>query len=96
MGSENITNGLLIAHIMYQGNYILFGKHIDFYVKWAATVFALITVYLTSHDFVPINKYFGLATAGLWLWLGVLWRQPSMWILNIVMLVMYLSGIILA
>ena len=25
----------------------------EFVVKWAATVFALITVYLTSHDFIP-------------------------------------------
>jgi len=75
---------------------ILLGKSLDFYVKWSATVFALITVYLTSHDFVPLNKYFGILTAFLWLWLGVLWKQPSMWLLNIIMLVMYLSGIILA
>jgi hypothetical protein len=81
---------------MYQGKPILFGQAIDFYVKWSATVFALVTVYLTSHDFVPLNKYFGIVTAILWLWLGILWKQPSMWILNIIMLGMYLSGIILA
>ena len=81
---------------MYEGKPILFGKPIDFYVKWAATVFALLTVYLTSHDYVPINKYFGLFTAILWGWLGLLWRQPSMWILNLIMIVMYLSGILQA
>jgi len=75
---------------------IFLGKSLDFYVKWSATIFALITVYLTSHDFVPLNKYFGIFTAFLWLWLGILWKQPSMWLLNIIMLVMYLSGIILA
>lgn len=96
MGLKSITNGSSTAHIMYQGDLQLFGKPIDFYIKWAATVFALITVYLTSHDYVPLNKYFGLVTAGLWLWLGILWRQPSMWILNVIMLAMYLSGIILA
>lgn len=93
MGLKSITSGLSTAHIMYQGDTKLFGKHIDFYIKWAATVFALITVYLTSHDFVPINKYFGLLTAFLWGWLGFLWRQPSMWILNIIMSILYLSGI---
>jgi hypothetical protein len=81
---------------MNNGDPVFLGKPLDFYIKWSATVFALLTVYLTSHDFVPVNKYFGIVTAILWLWLGVLWKQPSMWILNIIMLAMYLSGIILA
>lgn len=81
---------------MNNGDPVLLGKPLDFYVKWSATVFSLVTVYLTSHDFVPLNKYFGLITALLWLWLGILWKQPSMWILNIIMFAMYLSGIILA
>lgn len=78
---------------MYNGDPILFNKPLDFYVKWAATVLALITVYLTSHDFIPVNKYFGLLTAILWGWLGFLWRQPSMWMLNIIMCILYLSGL---
>ena len=81
---------------MYDGKPILFGKPIDFYVKWSATFLALATVYLTSHDFIPINKYFGLITAVLWGWLGLLWRQPSMWVLNLIMIIMYLTGILSA
>ena len=65
----------------------------EFVVKWSATVCALITVYLTSHDFIPYNKYMGIMTAFLWMWLGFMWKQPIMWVLNIIMLGLYISGL---
>ena len=67
---------------------------VEFVVKWLATVFALITVYLTSHDMIPINKYMGILTAFLWMWLGFMWKQPSMWVLNIIMLFLYINGLL--
>ena len=67
---------------------------VEFVVKWLATVFALITVYLTSHDIIPINKYMGILTAFLWMWLGFMWKQPSMWVLNIIMLFLYINGLL--
>ena len=67
---------------------------VEFVVKWLATVFALITVYLTSHDIIPINKYMGILTAFLWMWLGFMWKQPSMWVLNIIMLGLYINGLV--
>jgi len=66
---------------------------LEFCVKWGATLLALVTVYLTSHDITPINKYFGLITAILWGWLGVIWKQPSMWLLNMIMSVLYIKGL---
>jgi hypothetical protein len=72
----------------------LFNKPLSFYVKWSGTFFALLTVYLTSHDIVPLNKYIGTFTAVIWLWLGVIWKQPSMWILNIIMVALYIKGIL--
>jgi hypothetical protein len=65
----------------------------EFVVKWSATLFALITVYLTSHDIIPLNKYMGIMTAFLWMWLGFMWKQPSMWVLNIIMLGLYINGL---
>ncbi len=67
---------------------------VEFVVKWSATLFALITVYLTSHDIIPINKYMGILTAFLWMWLGFMWKQPSMWVLNIIMLGLYINGLL--
>lgn len=65
---------------------------LEFYVKWIATFIALGTVYCTSHDIIPLNKYFGLTAAILWGWLGILWKQPSMLILNMIMSALYIKG----
>ena len=69
-------------------------RGIDFYVKWSATIMALIHVWLISHDVQPWYKYTGVVQAGLWLWLGFLWRQPSVILLNVVMIVIYIKGIL--
>jgi len=69
-------------------------KSFVFWIKWLATFSALTTVYLTSHDIIPLNKYFGLWTAFLWMILGICWREPSMWVLNVIMMMLYLKGIL--
>ncbi len=69
-------------------------RGLDFYVKWAATIMALVHVWLISHDIQPWYKYTGVTQAALWLWLGLLWRQPSVIMLNVVMITMYLKGIL--
>jgi len=68
-------------------------RGLDFYVKWSATAMALVHVWLISHDVQPWYKYTGVTQAALWLWLGLLWHQPSVILLNIVMIAMYLKGI---
>jgi hypothetical protein len=69
-------------------------KPVDFWVIWSATSMALIHVWLVSHDVEPWYKYTGVVQAGLWLWLGVLWKQPSLIILNIIMITIYFKGIV--
>ena len=69
-------------------------RGVDFYVKWSATIMALIHVWLISHDVQPWYKYTGVVQAGLWLWLGFLWRQPSVILLNVVMIGIYIKGIL--
>ena len=69
-------------------------KPLDFWVKWGATVMALIHVWLISHDVEPWYKYTGVTQAALWLWLGVLWRQPSIILLNVIMILIYIKGIV--
>jgi hypothetical protein len=73
---------------------IIKNKPVDFWVKWSATIMALIHVWFISHDVEPWYKYTGVTQAALWLWLGVLWRQPSIIMLNIIMIAIYLKGII--
>ena len=69
-------------------------RGLDFYVKWSATLMALVHVWLISHDIQPWYKFTGVTQAALWLWLGLLWRQPSVILLNVIMILMYLKGIL--
>lgn len=72
---------------------ILQQKQLEFWIKWTASPMALIHVYVTAHDVYPWYKFSGVVCALLWLWLGYLWRQPSLMILNVIMVLIYLKGI---
>jgi hypothetical protein len=69
-------------------------KQLEFWVKWTASPLALVHVYVTAHDVYPWYKFTGITTALLWLWLGYLWRQPSLMGLNTIMSLIYLKGIL--
>ena len=71
-----------------------YDKPLDFWVKWAATLLALVHVYLTAHDVMPYYKYTGLVCAMLWCWLGHLWEEPSVVLLNLIMCAIYIQGIV--
>lgn len=68
-------------------------KPLDFYVKWAASMGSLLHVFLVAYDVSPLYKFTGITIAFLWLLLGVLWKEPSMWILNTTMVAIYIAGI---
>ena len=72
----------------------IINKPLDFWVKWTATFIALLHVWLISNDIMPWYKYSGITTALLWTWLGFLWRQPSIIMLNIIMILIYLKGML--
>jgi hypothetical protein len=67
-------------------------KQLEFWIKWTASPLALVHVYVTAHDIYPWYKFSGITTA--LLWLGHLWRQPSLVILNAIMVLIYLKGIL--
>ena len=69
-------------------------KPLDFWVKWIGTIMALIHVILVSEDVYPYYKFSGLFAAFLWTWLGYLWKEPSVIILNAIMMAIYINGII--
>ena len=71
----------------------ILNRPLDFYLKWLASFTALLHVYLTAHDIYPYYKFSGLANAGMWIWLSIIWREPSLIILNIIMAAIYIHGI---
>lgn len=71
----------------------MFNKPLDFYIKWLATAVALTHVVLTAHDVAPFYKFSGLLNASLWVLLSFLWKEPSLIILNLIMVAIYIHGL---
>lgn len=72
----------------------LLNKPLDFYIKWLATFVALTHVVLTAHDVAPYYKLSGLLNASLWVLLSFLWKEPSLIILNLIMVSIYIHGLL--
>lgn len=72
----------------------ILNKPLDFYIKWLATIVALVHVICTAHDVYPYYKFTGLLTASLWILLSFLWKEPSLIILNVIMAAIYIHGIL--
>lgn len=72
----------------------MFTKPLDFYIKWLATFVALTHVFLTAHDVGPYYKFTGILNASLWILLSFLWKEPSLIILNLIMVAIYIHGLI--
>lgn len=70
------------------------GGRLDWWIKWIATAASLILVITTSWDITPLNKYFGFLAASLWGYLGLLWREPSMYLVNGLFAALYVTGLI--
>lgn len=71
----------------------MFDKPLDFYIKWLATFVALTHVVLTAHDVAPYYKFSGLLNASLWVLLSFLWKEPSLILLNVIMVAIYVHGL---
>ena len=67
---------------------------LDFYLKWLATFVIVLATLANAFDVVPLNKILFLLGCGLWAWVGILWRQPSLWSLNIFCGVVYIVGLL--
>jgi hypothetical protein len=67
---------------------------LDFYLKWLATFVIVLATLANAFDVVPLNKILFLLGCGLWAWVGVLWRQPSLWGLNVFCGLVYIVGLL--
>jgi hypothetical protein len=67
---------------------------LDFYLKWLATLVIVLATLANAFDIVPLNKVLFLLGCGLWAWVGILWRQPSLWSLNVFCGLVYIVGLL--
>ena len=65
-------------------------------IKWAGTVVTAVGVALTAFDITPLNKLVGLLGSIGWFWAGYRMREPSLYLLNALFLVLYLVGFAMA
>ena len=73
---------------------MLTSKRIEFVFEWASTVVLLCGAYLTSVNVYPLNVYLSMAGNLGWLVVAVIWRKWSLIIIQLVITVIYVSGLI--
>lgn len=69
-------------------------RDLDFYLKWLATIVIVFATIANAFDIVPLNKVLFLIGCGLWGWVGWIWRQPSIWALNVFCGAVYIMGLL--
>jgi len=66
----------------------------DWYLKWASSLVLIVGIMLTSHNIYPYNLY--VSSVGLlgWTVVGFWWNDRAIMIVNLVSLVIYVTGLI--
>ena len=69
-------------------------KHIEFFFEWGSTFILLCGAALTSLNIYPANVFFSLAGNLGWLVVSLIWRKPSLIVIQLVISFIYVAGLI--
>ena len=69
-------------------------KQVEFAFEWGSTAILLCGAYLTSVNIYPLNVYLSMAGNLGWLVVALCWRKWSLIIIQLVITVIYVSGLI--
>jgi hypothetical protein len=64
-------------------------------LKWAGTTLCLIAILLTSINIYPLNIVIGFVGSGLWALAGYMQDDTPLFVVEIVAVIFYFSGIVL-
>jgi uncharacterized membrane protein len=67
---------------------------ITWWVKWVASIILLVSLTLTSTNLFPLNLFFMVVGCVAWAWVGYMWHDRSLLLLNGVSAVIALIGLI--
>ena len=73
---------------------MLTSKQIEFIFEWGSTFILLCGAALTSLNIYPMNVFLSLAGNLGWLVVSVMWRKPSLIVIQLVISVIYVAGLI--
>jgi hypothetical protein len=70
-------------------------KDITWYVKWTASFFILIAIVIRAADYSHLlDMVFGIIGMGLWAWVGFMWHDRSIIVLNAISAAILAVGIL--
>ena len=67
---------------------------VEFIFEWGSTIILLCGAALTSLNIYPMNVFLSLAGNLGWLVVSVMWRKPSLIVIQLVITVIYVAGLI--
>jgi len=67
---------------------------LSWYIKWASSMVLIMCMISASANLYPWNLYFGLVGVAGWFWVGVLWHDRALIMLNAVSFTIYAVGIL--
>ena len=76
------------------GMSMLTKKRIEFLFEWGSTIILLCGAALTSLNIYPANVFFSLAGNLGWLVVSLMWRKPSLIVIQLVISFIYVAGLV--
>lgn len=67
---------------------------IEFIFEWGSTIILLCGAALTSLNIYPMNVFLSLAGNLGWLVVSVMWRKPSLIVIQLVITIIYVAGLV--
>ena len=76
------------------GMLMLTKKQIEFIFEWSSTIILLCGAALTSLNIYPANVFLSLIGNLGWLVVSIIWRKPSLIVIQLVISVIYVAGLV--
>lgn len=69
-------------------------KWLELSIEWGSTVLVIVGALLTSFNIYPLNIYVILVGNFGWMIIGLMWKKPSLIIIQTVLTLIYIAGLI--
>ena len=69
-------------------------KWLELSIEWGSTVLVIVGALLTSFNTYPLNIYVILVGNFGWMIIGLMWKKPSLIIIQTVLTLIYIAGLI--
>ena len=91
----NLTTSTIFGKVYHRwGMSMLTKKQVEFFFEWGSTFILLCGAALTSLNVYPMNVFLSLAGNLGWLVVSLMWRKPSLIVIQLVISVIYVAGLV--